>query len=604
LNDFSLQDGTGQTIDLSANGSFSFPNPDSSYAVSVQIQPSNPAQTCTVTNGSGTATANVTNISINCGGTVGGVVYGLTGSGLVLEDNVGDKASVSANGNFTFSTVFASGVTYNVTILSQPTSPSQNCAVTNGSGTVTVNVSLQVVCGNQWSWVSGSNAFLQPGTYGVKGTPASTNIPGSRSAMVSWKDKTGNLRLYSGEGDDFSPPYAFAFYGDFWELSPTTGYWTWQGGVEGQNAGIGVWGSQGKAASTNTPGYRSNSSNWVDSSGNLWLFGGYSSSSTGSGGSLNDMWEYSQSLSQWIWMGGSSLVEQPGIYGVQGSPGSGTSIPGSRALAMSWTDASGNFWLFGGSGYDSAATVGYLNDLWKFNPALGAYGEWTWMGGNTTVPAANTGQNGIYGQQGTPVSGNLPGGRGEATTWTDSSGKFWLFGGSGYDSAGNFGDLNDLWKFDPALGTYGEWAWMGGSNTVPEYGGQTGVYGTLGTPASGNIPGGRQGAVSWIDASGNFWLFGGLGYDSAGNYGYLNDLWKYTPSATGDTGEWTWMAGSNLANQQGVLDTATPSSNVPPGLTDAAGWTDSSGNLWLFGGDTINSPGATGSVNGLWEYKP
>ena len=75
-------------------------------------------------------------------------------------------------------------------------------------------------------------------------------------------------------------------------------------------------------------------------------------------------------------------------------------------------------------------------------------------------------------------------------------------------------------------------------------------------------------------------------------------------AAEAQTGEWTWMAGSNLANQQGVLDTATPSSNVPPGLTDAAGWTDSSGNLWLFGGDTINSPGATGSVNGLWEYKP
>jgi N-acetylneuraminic acid mutarotase len=34
---------------------------------------------------------------------------------------------------------------------------------------------------------------------------------------------------------------------------------------------------------------------------------------------------------------------------------------------------------------------------------------------------------------------------------------------------------------------------------------------------------------SWIDASGNLWLFGGNGYDSTGNFGYLNDLWQYDP---------------------------------------------------------------------------
>ena len=67
---------------------------------------------------------------------------------------------------------------------------------------------------------------------------------------------------------------------------------------------------------------------------------------------------------------------------------------------------------------------------------------------------------------------------------------------------------------------------MGGSSTVgAPFGGQSGVYGTLGTPASANIPGGRYGSVSWIDASGNFWLFGGNGIDSTGTLGYLNDLW-------------------------------------------------------------------------------
>ena len=35
-------------------------------------------------------------------------------------------------------------------------------------------------------------------------------------------------------------------------------------------------------------------------------------------------------------------------------------------------------------------------------------------------------------------------------------------------------------------------------------------YGTQGTPAAGNTPGGRDGGVGWTDNSGNFWLFGGI----------------------------------------------------------------------------------------------
>lgn len=104
------------------------------------------------------------------------------------------------------------------------------------------------------------------------------------------------------------------------------------------------------------------------------------------------------------------------------------------------------------------------------------------------------------------------------------------FRGGGYDSTGTLGFLNDLWAFNPELGTYGEWTWMGGSNTVGiSGGGQSGVYGTLGTAASANIPGARDFAVRWSDASGNLWLFGGGGYDSTGVLGDLNDLWKYQP---------------------------------------------------------------------------
>jgi N-acetylneuraminic acid mutarotase len=110
----------------------------------------------------------------------------------------------------------------------------------------------------------------------------------------------------------------------------------------------------------------------------------------------------------------------------------------------------------------------------------------------------------------------------------DAAGNFWLFGGRGIDSKGTRGDLNDLWKCSG-----GQWTWMGGSNTLTGYAPVPGVCGTKGTAASGNFPGARVDAASWTDAAGNFWLFGGEGYDSAGTLGLLNDLWKFSGS------EWT-----------------------------------------------------------------
>jgi hypothetical protein len=69
--------------------------------------------------------------------------------------------------------------------------------------------------------------------------------------------------------------------------------------------------------------------------------------------------------------------------------------------------------------------------------------------------------------------------------------------------------MNDLWKFD------GEgWLWMSGSNQIN----QNGVYGEKGIANSNNIPSGRYGALSWMDKSGNMWIFGGSGYAAIGNH--------------------------------------------------------------------------------------
>jgi len=68
--------------------------------------------------------------------TIGGAVFGLAGSGLVLADNGASKTAIAASGPFTFAAAVAGGATYNVTVSSQPSAPSQMCAVKNASGMV------------------------------------------------------------------------------------------------------------------------------------------------------------------------------------------------------------------------------------------------------------------------------------------------------------------------------------------------------------------------------------------------------------------------------------------------------------------------------------
>ena len=136
-----LQDNGGDSLWIAGDGSFAFPTPIASgdtYAVTVSGQPSAPTQTCTVSNGTGTiGTTDVTGVAVTCTTstfTISGTVTGLLGSGLVLHDTAGDDLAIGADSSFTFPTAVPSGTSFAVTVRTQPTGPSQTCAVANGTG--------------------------------------------------------------------------------------------------------------------------------------------------------------------------------------------------------------------------------------------------------------------------------------------------------------------------------------------------------------------------------------------------------------------------------------------------------------------------------------
>jgi N-acetylneuraminic acid mutarotase len=338
---------------------------------------------------------------------------------------------------------------------------------------------------NSWTWV-GSNTAGAAGSYGTQGVAAPSNAPGARNGHLGWRDSSGNLWLFGGLGYDSVGNGGNL--NDLWKFSPATGQWTWIGGASTANA-KGIYGARGVAAATNVPGARESGASRVDAAGNVWLFGGAGYDSTGTAGALNDLWEYSPGTGQWTWVSGALTVNASASYGTRGAAAA-SNMPGGREAGLSWIDAAGNLWVFGGVGYDSVGGSGDLNDLWEFNPTTG---QWTWVSGASTVNAL-----GVYGTRGTAAAGIVPGSRYAVVAWTDTAGNLWLLGGSGFDSVGTNGYLNDLWEFSPASG---QWTWVGGSATANA----VGVYGTEGTASASNGPGGREAPISWTDAAGNLW---------------------------------------------------------------------------------------------------
>ena len=369
-----------------------------------------------------------------------------------------------------------------------------------------------------WTWVQGENFTWGTGTVDVD-----TSLPvrpSGRYGMVHWREASGDELFFGGWG--FDGDCCYDFLAETWRWDSVANAWVFLRLTEK----TGVYGERGVASDDNHPGARARAASWTAADGTFWLFGGvgYATDDTETG-TLNDLWKYDPASGQWTWMHGTNSLEAAGVYGEKGVPAA-DNTPGGRVGAAHWVDVSGNLWLFGGEecalpplDYNRCLTV--RGDLWKYDPTANT---WTWMAGSD-----ETGQNGVYGEQGLPAPGNTPGARTDAAFWTDAAGNLWLFGGVAQALAddGTFTSdtlpFADLWQYDVALGL---WTWMQGSRDL----GEESVHGERGVGALTNRIGGREGAVAVAAQAGDVWLFGGAVSPNTMNYETFGDLWRLEPS--------------------------------------------------------------------------
>ncbi|HEV2469357.1 MAG TPA: kelch repeat-containing protein [Candidatus Sulfotelmatobacter sp.] len=638
-----FQDNGGDNLSVNANGTFPFATKIPSggnYAVTILAQPS--GQTCALgSNASGTATANVT-VAVTCTSTlytISVAVSGLTGTGLVFQDNGADNLSVTTNGTFPFATQVASGNTYAVTVLTQPTG--QTCTPgSNASGTATANVTVAVTCvaANYTigGTVSGLTATMILQDTGSNGTQTVTVLSGATtftfptavpsgstySVIVSSQPTGENCTVANGSGTASANVTNIA-------VTCTTAY-TVGGTITGLTGTMTL-------LDTSTGGNQT-----VTATSGASTFTFPTAVATGTGYAV-------------------TVQTQPSGQTCTVTNGTGT-VANANVTNIAVSCTGTVTYTIGGSITGLTGTMTLTDTGSNGNQNVTVNSGATSFTFPTNVPSGST-YNVTVLTQPTGETCTVAGGQGTATgnvttiSVTCGSGSTFTLGGTIYDLSANPSSTGVVLEYNNANsetfvtnGTFafstpiaagtaytvavktqpsgpaqnctvnnatgtanadvtnlqvvciGEWTWINGADVVA----QNGTYVTKGS--YGGDPGARYEVNSWIDASGNMWLFGGDGYaGDPGPESELPDLWKFTPG--GPAGGWEWVAGANTTRDECSIypTNGIGFSGTPGARSLSTNWIDSSGNLWMFGGYVEDTPAGlcqtADPFNDVWEYQ-
>lgn len=223
---------------------------------------------------------------------------------------------------------------------------------------------------------------------------------------------------------------------------------------------------------------------------------------------IADTWYYDTAANQWV------LIEAiSASASLQVSPNGN---PGPRSGHTGFT-YNGFFYVFGGQGFDTTLVFGQLNDYYMYDTSTSG---WSFLAGSALANSAG--------------STNMISSRHDPASWTDSTGKIWIFGGFGTDASGtNNAYLGDAWylnvgtnKWTVAISATGSPASCSSNCGTPPH------CENFGTSLATNQIGQRSGAASFWRSQSNYGsIFGGHGYDCNNNFRYLQDTWDIANTA-------------------------------------------------------------------------
>jgi len=208
------------------------------------------------------------------------------------------------------------------------------------------------ISNNQWTWMNGSKNGNDDAHFGEKGVFADRNLPRGRRGSTEWTDHDGNFWMFGGGTNT-------ELYSDLWKFNPQINKWAWIGGSKDADHEP-VYKEPGIPDADANPGARITASGWIDSRGNIWLFGGAGYGKQAANGYVNNIWMYNVAANEWTFVKGDAAATSNAVYGNKGEM-STTNNPGGTANFSRWKDKEGNFWLFGGQ-----SSAGLLNQTWKF----------------------------------------------------------------------------------------------------------------------------------------------------------------------------------------------------------------------------------------------
>ena len=411
-----------------------------------------------------------------------------------------------------------------------------------------------------WTWLRGDSLENSEGHYTLKGLARTENEAGSRTGAIWWIDHKKRLRMHSGYGKNHHRIENVLYGLSNQELyDPTTNMWTWVEGHRHLLAHI-----TDDPLLLEFPGEEVFSRGWLRGSDSLFLFDPFH----------REVWLYQPSTSKWQleWkvpnakqfvIGDLYTAYDSGYgnYGTKGIPTSQT-YPGMRSRFAQWTDKNGNYWIFGGRGVSTQArkSPDDLIDIWKYDVDSKL---WTWMGDIIHRRTDTT-----------------PGYRSSSAHWTTQDGDLILFGGWSSDLfLGAGGYRNDLWRLDTRTLS---WTMI-----------QDHVY-------SGALiaqPEVRSEPLFCQDQNENFFMYGGAGVDNK----RYSDLWMYSMTDA----RWELLSDNvELVYPKPIYgEKYTFSDSIHPGYRkNALLWVDSSGQIYLHGGEYYRSRDSIFYYNDTWTF--